>query len=237
MLNPTDFFDLNDAISASLFAHCRYVWDAIPHIAAHVQRLVGDTQTIRGDVMPGAIIGDAPIYIGEGATIEPGAWIQGPAYIAAGATVRHGAYVRANVIMLPGSILGHASEAKNAILLHNAHAPHFNYVGDGILGNGVNLGAGTKLSNLGMLSEKDRQSGKRTTVKLTIDDVLYDTGLTKMGGILGDNAQTGCNSVLNPGCVIGKNTLVYANTSVRKGYYAPNSIIKLRQTTAVVPRK
>lgn len=237
MLRPADFFDLTHPISQQLFDPCHYVWDAIPRIQHVVQTLVGDTQTILGNVMPGAILGDAPLYIGEGATVEPGAWIQGPAYIAAGATVRHGAFVRANVILLPGSILGHASEAKNAIFLENAHAPHFNYVGDAILGNHVNLGAGTKLSNLGMTSEKDAATGSRPTIKLMIDGRRYDTGLAKMGGILGDHAQTGCNSVLNPGCVIGQNTLVYANLSVRKGYYSPNSIIKLRQTTQVVSRR
>lgn len=181
MVHPTDFFDLTDPLAASLFSDCETIWSAIPKIKQNVQRLVGDTQTILGNVMDGAHIGTAPIYVGEGATIEPGAWVQGPAYIAAGATIRHGAYVRANVIMLSNSILGHASEAKNAIFLNNAHAPHFNYVGDAILGNNVNLGAGTKLSNLGMLSGKDVATGKRPTIKISIDGVLYDTGLAKMG--------------------------------------------------------
>ncbi len=151
--------------------------------------------------------------------------------------MRHGAYVRENVILLDGAILGHASEAKHALFLPNAHAPHFAYVGDSILGQGVNLGAGTKLSNLGILSAKDPLTGKRPTIKLTIDDREYDTGLTKFGAILGDGVQTGCNAVLNPGCIVGPGTLVYANTSLRKGYHPAGSIIKLRQNVRVMTRE
>jgi len=236
MLSPIDFFDLDDPFSAQFFEDCTYIWDALPHLAEHVARLTDGQQTILGEVMAGAIIGDRPIYIGEGARIEPGAYVHGPAYIAAGAVVRHGAFVRENAILLAGSVLGHASEIKNSLLLPGAHAPHFNYVGDSILGHRVNLGAGTKLSNLGILSEKDRLSGKRPFIKIPVNDIIYDTGLAKIGAIMGDDAQTGCNSVLNPGCLIGKNSLVYANLSLRKGYHPPNSIIKLRQKTSKVSR-
>ena len=230
MLAAVDFFDLSAAETAVFFEDCEFVWDAIPQIAAQVARLVGDGQTILGEVMPGVYLSDRPIYIAEGARIEPGAYVHGPAYIGPGAVVRHGAFVRENVIMLEGAILGHASEAKNTLFLPKAAAPHFNYVGDSILGHKVNLGAGTKLSNLGMMSAKDKLTGKRPFIKLTIEDEIYDTGLAKMGAILGDEVQTGCNSVLNPGCVIGSRTLVYANLSLRKGYHPPDSIIKLRQT-------
>lgn len=236
MLRPSDFFDLSDVETAVLFADCTYVWQAIAQIKTHVARLVGEQQTILGEVMDGAYVSDRPVYIGEGAHIEPGAYVHGPAYIAPGATVRHGAFVRENVILLQGAILGHASEAKNALFLPNAHAPHFNYVGDAILGHHVNLGAGTKLSNLGVLSEKDAVTGKRPSIVLTIDGEQYDTELAKFGAILGDGAQTGCNSVLNPGCVIGPHTLIYANASLRKGYYPARSIVKLRQTVEVVAR-
>lgn len=236
MLSPSDFFDLEDPFTAQLFEGCTYIWDVLPRLAEHVMRLTDGKQTILGEVMPGAYISDRPIYIGEGARIEPGAYVHGPAYIAAGAVVRHGAFVRENAILLAGSVLGHASEIKNSLLLPGAHAPHFNYVGDSVLGHRVNLGAGTKLSNLGILSEKDRLSGKRPFIQIPIYDELYDTGLTKLGAIMGDDAQTGCNSVLNPGCLIGKNSLVYANLSLRKGYHPPNSILKLRQKTSRVER-
>lgn len=236
-LHPAAFFDLSDPDVAAFFEGCDVVWQALREIGRHVARLTNGQQTVLGTVMNGATLGDKPIYIGEGAIIEPGAYIAGPAYIAPGATVRHGAYVRENVALLAGSTLGHASEAKNALLLPGAAAPHFAYVGDSILGHRVNLGAGTKLSNLGVLSEKDKHTGRRPTIKITLDGNEYDTELTKFGAILGDDAQTGCNSVLNPGCVIGPRTLVYANLSLRKGYYPADSIIKLRQTIEVTPKR
>lgn len=236
MLTPNDFFELSNPETAVFFENCAFVWQAIPQIAAHVARLVGDKQTILGEVMPGAYLSDRPLYIAAGARIEPGAYVHGPAYIGPGAVVRHGAFVRENVIMLAGSILGHASEAKNSLFLPKSAAPHFNYVGDSILGHKVNLGAGTKLSNLGMMSEKDKATGKRPFILLTVEDETYDTGLAKMGAVLGDEAQTGCNSVLNPGCLIGRNSLVYANLSLRKGYHRPNSIIKLRQTVRSIDK-
>lgn len=237
MFAPTEFFDLSDPDVAVLFADCASVWDVIGRIAHHTTRLVGDTQTILGTVMDGAHIGDNPIYIAEGARIEPGVYVEGPTYIGRNATVRHGAYVRANVILLDGAILGHASEAKNALFLPKAAAPHFNYVGDSILGHHVNLGAGTKLSNLGVFSEKDPRTGQRPTIKITVDGREYDTGLAKFGAILGDDTQTGCNAVLNPGCIIGPRSLVYANTSLRKGFYSADRLIKLRQTIETAPRR
>ncbi len=237
MLAPSDFFDLSDEMVASFFVDCEFVWDGIAHIKNHVARLAGNEHTILGEVMEGATLGNQPIFVGEGARIEPGAYIHGPAYIGAGAVVRHGAFIRENVLLMPGAILGHASEAKNALFLPDAHAPHFSYVGDAILGYRVNLGAGTKLSNLGVLSKKDAVTGKRPSIKLMINGKEYDTGLAKFGGILGDDAQTGCNGVLNPGCVIGQRTLIYAGVSLRKGYYPPDSIVKLRQTIEVVERQ
>jgi bifunctional UDP-N-acetylglucosamine pyrophosphorylase/glucosamine-1-phosphate N-acetyltransferase len=237
MLTPADYFDLSDPQTAALFAGCTYPWDALKSLPARLAELTGTGQTIRGQVAPGAWIGEADIWIEAGAIVEPGAFVVGPAYIGAGAVVRHGAYVRENVIMLAGSLLGHASEAKHSILLPGAHAPHFNYVGDSVLGARSNLGAGTKLSNLAMNSEKDPTTGKRSTIKLDYEGKVIDTGLAKFGAILGDDAQTGCNAVLNPGCVVGPRTLVYANLSLRKGIHPADSVIKLRQGTSVIPRR
>ena len=236
MLKPEDFFDLGDEFVASFFRDVAYVWEAIPYIGEHVARLTAGKQLILGEVMPGATISDRPVFIGENAIIEPGAYVLGPAYIGAGAVVKHGAFVRENAILLPGSSLGHASEVKNSLFLPRAHAPHFNYVGDSILGHDVNLGAGTKLSNLGIVSEKDRLSGKRPNILLEIESEVYDTGMSKLGAVLGDGVQTGCNSVLNPGCLVGPRTLIYANLSLRKGYHPPDSIIKLRQNIRRIDR-
>lgn len=236
MLAPADFFDLSDQFVRAIFDDCTYVWQALANIEWHVARLTRERQKIAGDVMPGAFVSDRAIHVDQGARIEPGAYVLGPAYIGSGCVVRHGALVRENVIMLPGSVLGHASEAKNSLFLPRAHAPHFNYVGDSILGHRVNLGAGTKLSNLTMVSEKDRRSGKRPTIHIQVEDVIYDTELAKLGAILGDDVQTGCNSVLNPGCLLGPRSLVYANVSLRKGYYGAGKMIKLRQTIELADR-
>lgn len=236
-LHPNALFDLSDPATAAFFEGCEYAWEALSQIKRHVARLTEGGGRIEGTVMDGAWLSDAAIVIEAGAVVEPGAYVIGPAYIGAGAVVRHGAYVRENVILLAGSTLGHASEAKNALFLPGAAAPHFAYVGDSILGHRVNLGAGTKLSNLGILSAKDAATGKRPTIKLVIDDREYDTGLSKFGAILGDDVQTGCNAVLNPGCIVGPRTLAYANMSLRKGYYPADSILKLRQNTRVMSRE
>jgi NDP-sugar pyrophosphorylase family protein len=145
---------------------------------------------IKGKVAPEASIDDGPLFIGEGAVIEPGAYVQTPAYIGQGAILRQGACLRSNVIMLTESLLGHVSEAKNAVFLPRARAPHFAYVGDSVLGHAVNLGAGVKLSNLPIVAAD--------AVKLAIDGEVINTGLRKFGAILGDGVQIGCNTVLNP---------------------------------------
>lgn len=238
-LSPADFFDqdTNLEIVKDLVKDCKFIWEILPKIKPYLKRILQNKQIMQGTVSAGAYLSKNPIYIHETAIIEPGAFIQGPAYIGADVVVRHGAYVRDNVILLNGSLLGHASEAKNSLFFPHAYAPHFNYVGDSVLGSHVNLGAGTKLSNLAIVSEKDLTTGKRPTIKLKVDNSEYDTGLDKLGAILGNHAQTGCNSVLNPGCLVGKNSLVYANTSLRKGYYPPNKMIKLRQEIEIVEKK
>lgn len=237
LLKPAKFFDSTDPLAQQLFSGCDFVWEALAKIEKHVTNLVGATNEIRGKVMEGAYLAGKGIYIAEGARIEPGAYIAGPAYLGPGVVIRHGAYVRQNVIMLSGSVLGHASEAKNALFLPGAHAPHFNYIGDSILGQRTNLGAGTKLSNLTLLSEKDPLTNERPTIRLMVNGQEIDTGLEKLGAIIGDDVQTGCNSVLNPGCLIGPRTLIYANVSLRKGFYPGDSIIKLRQDTETLARK
>lgn len=236
MVFPADYFDLASPDVASLFEGCTYVWELLPRLAAQVERL-NNGRSPAGEIMPGAYLSDRNIYIAEGARVEPGAYVLGPAYIGPGAVVRHGAFVRENVIMLAGSVLGHASEAKNSLFLPGAHAPHFNYVGDSILGHQVNLGAGTKLSNLTVLSEKDPHSGKRPTIVLSWQGQRFDTGLAKLGAILGDGVQTGCNAVLNPGSLVGPRSLIYANLSLRKGVYPAGTIIKLRQEMQAVARR
>jgi len=238
-LSPEAFFDLNALSFHSLFQDIDFVWEALTRLDAFLDELVGGRgHEILGKVSPDAYLEPhADIYIGPGAVVEPGAYIAGPAWIGPEAQIRHGAYVRSNALIGRGSVIGHATEIKHSILLPGAHAPHFNYVGDSILGRNVNLGAGTKLSNLTVVSVKDPVTGKRPTIKLAVEERILDTGLAKLGAILGDGVQTGCNSVLNPGVLIGPRTLVYANASLPKGIYPADTIIKLRQTFEYAPRR
>ncbi|MGJ3240685.1 MAG: glucose-1-phosphate thymidylyltransferase [Anaerolineae bacterium] len=239
MLSASDFFDFQHTQHAALFDDTRYVWDAIPRIGAYVQHLLATSNPPNShefDLHPSTVI-EGAVYIGEGTLIAPGVYIKGPAVIGANCQIQQGAYIRNNALIADGASVGHATEIKNAVLLENAHAPHFAYVGDSILGCNSNLGAGTKLSNLPVNSHKDATTGERTTITLTIDGQVYDTGLAKFGAILGDDAQTGCNAVTNPGCVIGARTWVYPLVSLNKGYYPPDSLIKLRQTIEIVSKR
>jgi NDP-sugar pyrophosphorylase family protein len=188
--------------------------------------------------VPGSFVSDECVYISPTARVEPGVCIIGPAYIGPNVVLRNGAYIRENVIMMDGSLLGHACEAKGSIFLHQAHAPHFSYVGDSILGAGVNLGAGTILSNLPITSQRNPLTGKRNTIKVSIDgNADVDTHLAKLGAVLGDGVQTGCNAVLNPGTIVGPHTWIYPNATVPKGVYAARSIIKHRSRIETVAQR
>lgn len=240
MLNAGDFFDLSATDHQELFAGTQFVWEAIEKIERYIaKRLADDLQpnADRYKQLPGVYFANDKVYIGEGTVIEPGAFIEGPAIIGRNCMLRHNAFIRANTILGDEVGVGNSSEVKNALMLNGSHAPHFNYVGDSLLGARVNLGAGTKLSNLAVSSAKDPVTGKRPTIHLIIDGEEYDLGLAKMGAILGDDVQTGCNSVTNPGTIIGPRTMVYPLVSVRKGYYGPDRIIKLRQSVEIVERQ
>ena len=156
------------------------------------------------------------VHVEEGAIVEPHVHLIGPCLIEANAIIRSHAYVREYTWMMSGSLLGHASESKHSLFLPEAKAPHFNYVGDSILGSNVNLGAGVKLSNL-------RNDGQH--IGIWLNDVRRETGLRKFGAILGDNAQLGCNAVTNPGTVLGKSCMAHPNTTV-SGYHADDSVVR-----------
>ena len=153
-----------------------------------------------------------PVHIVDGELIGPSVHIEGPSYIAG--EVRHGAYVRSHSWICRGAVVGHASEVKHSLLLPGAKAPHFNYVGDSILGSGVNLGAGCKLSNL-------RNDGR----EIRIHNLGLDTGLRKFGAILGEDVQIGCNAVCNPGTILGIGCNVWPNVTVSGGHPS-NSVLR-----------
>jgi len=219
-LSPADLFDLDGFRHKALFDGCVYAWDALPKIAEYAAAHARDERGEGVVVEEGAYITGA-VLIGAGTRIEAGAYVRGPTILGQNCEVRANAYIRGDTIVGDGVVVGNATELKNTVLLDRAQAPHYNYCGDSILGNDANLGAGTKLSNWKIAQDK--------TIKLRVGDQVIDTGLIKFGAILGDGSATGCNSVLNPGTVLGRKVLVYANAAVR-GYVPPNTIVKLRQS-------
>ena len=224
MLAASDFFDLSTFAHAALFEGTRFVWEALERLPEYIGEHLATG--IDGQVMPGAVI-EGDVYIGEGTVVHPGAMIVGPALIGKGCQVRHGAFVRGNVILGDRAVVGHATEIKTAVLLDDAAAPHFNYVGDSILGREVNLGAGSICSNFKMTHE---------LVTVRVGEKTLQTGMRKLGAILGDGVEVGCNAVLNPGTLIGPRSLVYPTASVR-GWHPGGSVIKLRQATETVQRR
>jgi len=167
-------------------------------------------------IMPGAYLFDDRIIIGAGSVVEPGALLKGPVVIGARTEVRQGAYMRGDCLVGDGCVVGHTTEIKNSIMLDGAKAGHFAYIGDSILGRDVNLGAGTKLANLKMIPGE---------VMIAAERRFHRTGRRKLGAILGDGTETGCNSVTAPGTLIRPRSVVYSGISVPGGYYEEGSCL------------
>jgi NDP-sugar pyrophosphorylase family protein len=167
-------------------------------------------------IMPGAFLFNERIIIGPGTIVEPGALIRGPVIIGSHSEIRQGAYIRGECVVGSRCVVGHTTEMKGSILLDGAKAAHFAYVGDSILGRDVNLGAGTKLANLKMVSG---------SITVRMDQQGCDTGRRKLGAILGDHTETGCNSVTSPGTLMGPFSIVYPGISVPGGYYPAGTVI------------
>jgi NDP-sugar pyrophosphorylase family protein len=168
------------------------------------------------------------IAIGAGSRIHPTVVIEGPIFIGTDVTIRAGAYLRGGCWIGDRSVIGANTEVKHSILLPGARAPHLAYVGDSILGAEVNLGAGTVLSNF-------RHDGGEIVLKT--DKGPVETGLRKLGAVLGDGVKTGCNCVLHPGCVVGAGTSLYPGVQLRSGIYPAGQVVKLHQEIDVVPRR
>ena len=217
MFDISTYFDISSYEHKALFDGVDRVWEALGKIKEYIGRNL--TAGIDGEVMAGAIVAD-DVYIGEGSVIEQGVYIKGPTIIGKNCEIRHGAYIRGNCIIGDNCVVGHDSEMKSSVLLDGAKVPHFAYVGDSIVGNGANLGAGTKISNFKITKDE---------VNVITKDGKIGSGLRKFGAIIGDNVQTGCNTVLNPGTLIGRNSMVYALSSIR-GVIPPETIVKLVQS-------
>lgn len=207
------YVDVSDFTHKELFDDSEYVFDFLKKLTDYVAKNV--KSEIHGTVMKGAHVGDN-VYLGKGSVIQPSAWVHGPAIIGENCEIRHGAYVGANTVTGDRVVIGHASEVGNSVFLNDARAPHFAFVGHSLLGNNVNLGAGTKLSNL-----------KVTFKEIEINGIK--TGLEKIGAIIGDNVSLGCNTVTHPACFIGKNVFGYPLALIR-GFIPSNTIFKVRQT-------
>lgn len=209
LTNPLHYFDLTNFAYPELFIEGKPVWFALDQIAKVLNSK--NLGKIEVDVPRGTYLEQRElISIGKGTIIEPGAYIRGPCIIGPNSTIRHGAYIRGNVITGEKCVIGHDTEIKNSILLNGAQAAHFAYLGDSILGNRVNLGAGTKCANLKLNHEE---------IFIVVDGVKIATGRRKLGAIIGDDSQFGCNSVSNPGTLASKG--VICHPCVNFGGYVP----------------
>lgn len=208
LVKTCELYECNVPYLKDLFDTCEYPWEMLPKIKGFILSLIEEGIPEFTELKPGVLIGKN-VKIADYATIEA------PAIIGHGTEIRPGAYIRGNVITGSNCVMGNSSEFKNCILLDKVQAPHYNYVGDSVLGNYAHMGAGSICSNL-------KSDGKAVVIHADQD---IETGLRKIGGILGDHADIGCGCVLNPGTVIGKNTSAYPLTALR-GVYPANSIVK-----------
>jgi len=203
-------FDLSHSMAGEFLAKFRYPYEALPELGAWIAavgpQLSSDEYEKRGE----------QIWIHKSAKVAPSVSLTGPLIVCANAELRHCAYFRGNVLIGAGSVAGNSCEFKNSLLFDSVEAPHYNYVGDSILGYHAHMGAGSITSNI----KSDRKN-----IVIRTDDGAIETGLRKIGAILGDYVEVGCGTVLNPGSVVGKNTMIYPLTSVR-GTVPANTIVK-----------
>jgi NDP-sugar pyrophosphorylase family protein len=224
MFKPADLFDLSQTEHAALFDGCEQAWDALKKLQDYLQAHLRPGLHNRCEGV--AYVGER-VFIGEGTVVEDGAMIKGPAIIGCNCQIRHNAYLREDVIIGDNCVVGNSCEVKHSLLFNHAVAPHFNYIGDSILGFKTHLGAGVKISNVKL---------GPGNVTLEIEGKSFDTGLRKFGALVGDHAEIGCNAVLNPGSVIGRGSLIYPNANWR-GVLPANSIVKNKAAFEVVARQ
>ncbi len=225
-LKASDFFALPNSLSAfrSFFAPDAPPWEWLRQIGPALEVHLYSPKAPR---VPAGVHVEGRVHIDPSVALPSHATIIGPVWIGAGSEIRPGAFIRGNVIVGEGCILGNACEFKNCLLMDEVQAPHFNYVGDSILGNRAHLGAGAICSNY-RLDHKD--------VSVRLPDGTADTGLRKFGAILGDEAEVGCNAVLNPGTLLGPRSLVMPAIAFG-GFLAPSTIARVGQQVTTVPRR
>lgn len=224
MFGANDLFDLSKTAHTALFEGCEHAWDALKKIKEYVKDNVNPELN---NVCDGTAWIGEDVFIGKGTRIDDGVMIKGPAIIGENCEIRHGAYIRENAIIGDNCVIGNSSEIKNSLLFNGCQVPHFNYVGDSILGHKAHLGAGVVLSNLKVVAGN---------VIIKHDGQEIDTGLRKFGAMIGDQVDIGCNSVLNPGSVIGRNTTMYPCTNWR-GIVPADRIVKNQAPIQIVEKR
>jgi UDP-N-acetylglucosamine diphosphorylase / glucose-1-phosphate thymidylyltransferase / UDP-N-acetylgalactosamine diphosphorylase / glucosamine-1-phosphate N-acetyltransferase / galactosamine-1-phosphate N-acetyltransferase len=203
-------FNLKETIAADLFEQCIYPWEVLGKIKDEILRIGALLSPMEYDK-----VGE-DVWIAKSAIVATSASIHGPAIIGKDAEIRHCAFIRGNAIIGEGTVVGNSTELKNVILFNKVQVPHYNYVGDSILGYKAHMGAGSITSNV---------KSDKSLVVVNLGKLKFETGLKKFGAILGDHVEIGCNSVLNPGTIIGRNSNIYPLSMVR-GYVPEASIYK-----------
>lgn len=210
MLEIKDLFDLDQTIAREIFNGLTYPWEALPLISDFIIKLGENLPDKDYDKL------DGNIWIAKSAKVYPTAYIHGPAIIGKEAEVRHCAFIRGSAIIGEGAVVGNSTELKNVILFNKVQVPHYNYVGDSILGYKSHMGAGSITSNV---------KSDKSLITVKINQEVIETNRKKFGAILGDCVEIGCNSVLNPGTIVGKSSTIYPLSMVR-GYIPENKIYK-----------
>ncbi len=225
-MKASEFFALPPSLArfAKFFPASATPWDWLKQVGAALEGIEANPA---GPKIPPGVHIEGKVWLHASVKLPPFAVIQGPAWIGANTQIRPGAFIRGNVIVGENCVLGNSSEFKNCLLMDGVQAPHFNYVGDSILGNGAHLGAGAICSNL-------RLDQAEVTVRLP--DRVVPTGLRKFGAILGDKAEVGCNAVLNPGSLLGPRALVMPTMSFG-GVLPPATIARVRQSVTTIARR
>lgn len=221
MFKPSDLFDLRHCSHHIIFHGINNAWEALPKIKDYIETHLHPENLGK---MIGSPYLEGEVQIGEGTIIEPNVMIKGPTIIGKNCHIRSGAYIRGNAIIGDRVTIGNSTEVKNAILFNDVAAPHYNYIGDSILGYRVHLGAGVILSNVTIPAKE---------IKIVTMEKIFPTGLKKLGALIGDETEVGCNSVLNPGTILGPGCLVYPGIIFR-GVAPKDAIIKLRQEQEIV---
>jgi len=219
-----ELFNLNETEHRELFREIRQPWDVLLRIEEYLRTNLRHEQN--GQVHNQAVI-QGDVYIGEGSIIEAGALICGPVRIGRNCRIGHGAILRNNLVVGDDCVIGHAVELKSSLLFNGCEVAHFNYIGDSILGAKVHLGAGAILSNYRLI---------RGNVKVHLEEKKIETGMSKLGALIGDRTEIGCNAVLMPGTIIGQDCVLYPNINFG-GVLSARQLVKNKNELEVVPRE